>query len=133
MNRKSYRFLVLVAVFALLGAALPAFAHHSGRAEWDANREAVAEGVLTHVDWSNPHIYIYMNVKEPGGKVVEYSFQSGPPSVLHKAGLKKDDFPIGDHVKITFAPAKDGSKNAGWLKMIKYSDGHVFVYRNGSE
>jgi hypothetical protein len=130
MNRKAYSPLLVV---ALLVAALPALAHHSGRAEWDANREAVAEGVLTHVDWSNPHIYIYMNVTEAPGKVVEYSFQSGPPGVLHKAGLKKDDFKIGDHVKITFAPAKDGSKNAGWLKMIKYSDGHVFVYRNGSE
>jgi len=89
--------------------------------------------VLTKVLWTNPHVYIFMDVTESSGKVVEYSFQSGPPSMLHRVGVGKEDFKVGDTVTMTAAPAKDGTKTIGWMKMIKYSDGHVFVYRDGSE
>ena len=127
-----YRF-AFVAAFVLLAAALPAFAHHSVTAEFNPDKEFVVKGVLTRVEWTNPHIYFYLNVAQPDGKVVEYYFESGPPSTLHRAGLRKDDIKIGDTVTVTAAPAKDGTKTYGWLKMIKYSDGHVFVYRNGAE
>ena len=123
----------LIAVGALLLAAMPALAHHSSAAEFDGNKEAVVTGVLTKVLWSNPHIYFMMNVTRPDGKVVEYSFQSGVPLLLHKQGIKKDDFKLGETVTVTYAPAKDGGKNYGWMKMIKWQDGHVFVYRVGSE
>ena len=123
----------LVVVGALLLAAMPAFAHHSFAAEFDGGKEAVVKGVLTKVLWTNPHVYFFMDVTEPSGKVVEYSFQSGPPGMLHRVGVGKADFKVGDTVTMTAAPAKDGTKNLGWMKMIKYSDGHVFVYRDGSE
>jgi len=123
----------LVAFGALLLAAVPAFAHHSFAAEFDGSREFVVKGVLTKVLWTNPHVYIFMDVTESSGKVVEYSFQSGPPSMLHRVGVGKEDFKVGDTVTMTAAPAKDGTKTIGWMKMIKYSDGHVFVYRDGSE
>lgn len=124
---------VLVALGALLLAALPAFAHHSFAAEFDGSKEFVVKGVLTKVLWTNPHVYLFMDVTEPDGKVVEYSFQSGPPSMLHRVGVGKEDFKVGDTITMTAAPAKDGTKTLGWMKMIKYSDGHVFVYRDGSE
>jgi len=124
---------VLVAFGALLLAAVPAFAHHSFAAEFDGSKEFVVKGVLTKVLWTNPHVYFFMDVTEPGGKVVEYSFQGGPPSMLHRVGVGKEDFKVGDTVTMTAAPAKDGTKTLGWMKMIKYSDGHVFVYRDGSE
>jgi len=123
----------LVAFGALLLAAVPAFAHHSFAAEFDGSREFVVKGVLTKVLWTNPHVYIFMDVTESSGKVVEYSFQSGPPSMLHRVGVGKEDFKVGATVTMTAAPAKDGTKTIGWMKMIKYSDGHVFVYRDGSE
>jgi hypothetical protein len=118
---------------ALLATTLPALAHHSFSAEFDGSRTFVVKGVLTKVDWTNPHIYLYMDVTGPNGKVEEYAFSSGPPAALRRAGIKKSDFQIGESVTITGAPAKDGSKHLGWLKMIKYADGHVFVYRDGSE
>lgn len=130
MKRKLFGGLLVVG--ALLLSAMPALAHHSSAAEFDGNKEAVVKGVLTKVLWSNPHIYFFMNVTQPDGKVVEYSFQSGVPLLLHKAGLSKEDFKLGEEVTVTYAPAKDG-KNYGWMKMIKWPDGHVFVYRVGSE
>ena len=123
---------LLLGAFALFVAVRPAFAHHSVTAEFNPDKEFVIKGVLTKVDWTNPHIYLYLNATEEG-KPVEYYFESGPPSTLHRAGLRKEDIKVGDTVTITAAPAKDGTKTYGWLKMIKYSDGHVFVYRNGSE
>jgi hypothetical protein len=125
--------LFLVAAFGLASAAVPAFAHHSVTAEFNPDKEFVVKGVLTKVEWTNPHVYYYADVKDESGKIVNYAFESGPPNTLKRAGLKKEDVKIGDAVTITAAPAKDGTKNLGWLKMIKYSDGHLYVYRNGSE
>jgi len=117
----------------LFAATAPLFAHHSFSAEFDGTKTFVVKGVLTKVDWTNPHIYLYLDVMGPGGKTEQYAFSSGPPSALRRAGIKKADFQVGEAVTITGAPAKDGTKHLGWLKMIKYADGHVFVYRDGSE
>ena len=111
----------------------PAFAHHAFTAEFDGSKTIVVKGVLTKVDWTNPHIQIYLDTKGPNGKLQRYTFSSGPPGMLHRAGIKKSDFKVGEAVTITGAPAKDGTQNLGWMKMIKYADGHVFVYRNGAE
>jgi hypothetical protein len=125
-----YRTLVLTAALALV---LPALAHHSFAAEFDGSKTIVVKGVLAQVEWTNPHILIYLDTKGPGGKLERYTFASGPPNMLHRAGVRKSDFKVGETVTITGAPAKDGSQLLGWMKMIKYPDGHVFVYRDGSE
>ena len=124
---------LLLAVVWGLCAVLPALAHHSFAAEFDGTKTFVVRGTLSKVDWTNPHVYLYLDVKGAAGKVEEYAFSSGPPQALRRAGIKKADFKIGESVTITGAPAKDGSKHLGWLKQIKYADGHVFVYRDGSE
>lgn len=130
---KSKRYGLLLVVSGLLSAALPAFAHHSVTSEFNPNKEFVVKGTLTKLEWTNPHVYYSLETTDENGKTVTYVFESGPPGMLHRAGLRKEDIKVGDTVTITAAPAKDGTKNYGWLKMIKYSDGHVFVYRNGSE
>jgi Family of unknown function (DUF6152) len=122
-----------VTVFCSLAAVAPALAHHSFSAEFDGSKTIVVKGVLSKVEWTNPHIYLYLDATGPNGKLQRYTFSSGPPSMLHKAGIRKSDFKIGETVTITGAPAKDGTQLLGWLKMIKYPDGHVFVYRNGAE
>jgi hypothetical protein len=131
IGRKGYG--VALSAVAMLAATVPALAHHSFSAEFDGSKTFVVKGVLTKVDWTNPHIYLYLDVTGPGGKVQQYAFSSGPPAALRRAGIKKNDFQIGQAVTITGAPAKDGTQHLGWLKMIKYADGHVFVYRDGSE
>jgi hypothetical protein len=115
-----------------LTAAARAFAHHSFAAEFDGRRTFVISGVLTKVVWTNPHILLWVDVTDENGKVIPYSITTGPPGTLRRAGVKKSDFEVGEKVSITGAPAKDGSAH-GWLKMIKYPDGRVFVYRDGSE
>jgi uncharacterized protein DUF6152 len=133
MMTKQKHFGLSLSMIGLFALPLPAVAHHSFAAEFDGSKTFVVKGVLTKLDWTNPHIYLYLNVKGPAGKVEEFAFSSGPPQALRRAGIKKSDFKIGDTVTITGAPAKDGTQHLGWLKQIKYSDGHVFVYRDGSE
>jgi hypothetical protein len=123
----------ILAVLGLLVLAMPALAHHSFVAEFDGDRKFVVTGVLTKVQWTNPHIALFLDSKDESGKPVTYTFASGPPNMLRRAGVHYSDFKIGETVTITAAPAKDGTKRLGWLQMIKYPDGHVFVYRNGSE
>jgi len=127
---RNHCLLLLVCGIALV---MPALAHHAFTAEFDGSKTIVVKGVLTQVEWTNPHIQIYLDAKGPDGKLQHYTFASGPPNMLHRAGIRKSDFRIGETVTITGAPAKDGTQLLGWMKMIKYQDGHVFVYRNGAE
>jgi hypothetical protein len=122
-----------VMVFAsLVSVATPVLAHHSFVAEFDGRKTFVVTGVITKVVWTNPHILLWLDVMGDDGKLVHYSITSGPPSTLRNAGIEKRDFKVGETVTITGAPAKDGTPH-GWLKMIKYADGRLFVYRDGSE
>lgn len=129
---KTKQFRIAVAIFALIAIALPAFAHHSLTAVYDPTKPIIIKGKLTRINWANPHIFVHLDVPSDGGKVEQWSFESGPPVALTRAGVKKSDFIVGDEVTITAWAAKDGSK-LGRLNQIKYSDGHVFVYKIGTE
>ena len=124
---------VLLGVLGCLLGAMPVLAHHSITSEFDPAREVTVKGVLTKIEWSNPHIYTYVDVKDAGGKAETWAFEGNPPGTLHRAGIKKEDWQIGQDVTVTYAAAKDGSKHLGFLKMIKYSDGHTLVFRVGGE
>lgn len=131
MSPKPFR--VVLAVIGLLTATLPALAHHSVTAEFDPTKSFQVSGVLSRVDWTNPHIFIYVDAKNAQGKVMTYRFEAGPPAALHRAGVNRSDFKIGDPITVTGMVAKDGHADLGRLQEIKYADGHVFVYRDGTE
>ena len=91
---KTNIFLVLLAAVALC-AVQPAQAHHAFGAEYDVNKPLTLNGIITKVDWGNPHGWIYMDTKETGGKVKHWMIETAAPSQLSRHGLKKADFTDG--------------------------------------
>ena len=101
---------------ALLTAAIPALAHHSFAAEYDRSKPIKFIGKVTKVEWANPHIYFYVDVKdEATGKVTNYACEGGAPNGLYRSGWRKDSLKAGDMVSVDGWRAKDGSNtvNAG--------------------
>jgi hypothetical protein len=95
----------------------PAMAHHSFEAEYDTNRTANLTGIVTKVDWVNPHAYIFINTKNDAGATKEIRLELGPPYALVRGGWKKDTVKIGDKVTAEGAAlAKDpANSRAGSL------------------
>lgn len=121
----------LMAVVAVLLAA-PALvaAHHSFAAEYDANRPVKVTGVVTRVDWTNPHIWFFVDVKDEKGQVTNWGFSGGPPGVLQRRGITKSALKAGDEVVVEGFRARDGSNNASGGR-VTFPDGRsVFTASN---
>lgn len=116
----------LAAAAALL-CALPVIAHHSFSAEFDSGKTVTLRGTVSKVDWINPHIFVYVDVKDEGGKTTTWALQSLPPLFFRGSGLTKDVLLSNkQEVTVTANPAKDGTKAYGFMTKLTYADGHVF-------
>jgi len=113
---------------ALLSSAIPLLAHHSVTAEFDSSKSFTVKGTITKIEWVNPHIYMYADVKDDNGTVTPYSFEGGPPGNLRRAGVLKTMFNVGDVVEIEAYIAKDGSKHLGLLHGVRFADGHQILF-----
>jgi hypothetical protein len=122
--------LVAVSGFVLASAA-QLFAHHSFAAEFDASKRVTLKGTVTKVDWRNPHIYVYLNVKDDTGKVTEWACEGGPPNVLLREGWTRNSVKEGDVVTIDGAVAKDGSKRCN-SRSVNLADGRK-IFAGSSE
>lgn len=91
----------------LLAAALPILAHHSIAAEFDSTKTVTVTGTVTKLDWMNPHIWVYLSVKDESGKVTKWQFEGGPPNSLRRNGWTKDSLKEGDMVTVEGIRAKD--------------------------
>ena len=112
----------LAAALGLVLGAVPVFAHHSFAAEFDGSKKITLTGVVTKVDWVNPHAYIYVDVKNPDGTVTNWGLETGAPNALYRQGWRKADLKVGDTVTLDAFPAKDGSHTAA-ARELKLPDG----------
>ncbi len=112
-----------VAAAGLAIFALPAFAHHSGAAVFDLSKRIELKGVVTKMEWTNPHAHFFMDVKDADGKVTNWDLELASPSILLRNGWTRSSLKAGDLVTVTGNRAKDNS-NFGSAQTILFPDGH---------
>ena len=118
------RIAVVIAGLAMLASAVPAAAHHSFSAEFDANKPFTMTGVVTKVEWMNPHTFFYIDVKdEKSGKVTNWAMEMGSPNGLMRAGWTRNTMKIGDTVTVEGSLAKDGSPTGNARAVVLASTG----------
>jgi hypothetical protein len=119
---------VLVAV-ALGGAGGDAIAHHSVAGEFTVTKTLQLNGVVSEVEWANPHIYVHLDVKGAGGTVTTWRLESVPVGMMRKAGLSKALLLAnGQTASVEAYPARDGTPHLGYLVKITYADGHHYQF-----
>ena len=114
------RLKALIAGIAL--SILVAQAHHAYTAEFDTTKPVKLTGVLTRLEWTNPHIWLYLDVKDDSGKITNWGFSASPPGMLQRRGITRNQMKLGEALTISGHRAKDGSNNASG-NIVTFADG----------
>lgn len=115
-----------VVAATLLGAvATQAVAHHSG-AMFDDKKEVTVTGTVKEFQYTNPHSWLLVDVKDKSGKVTTWGFEAEGPSTLTRAGIRKSDFAPGTPITITGHPMRDGRPAGAWMKAVRTTDNKEF-------
>jgi hypothetical protein len=114
---------VPLAVLAVV-AGTEVLAHHSFAAEFDASKAIRVTGTLTKVEWTNPHIYLYLDVKDDAGASVKWTCESASPGALSRRGFKRGDLKLGDTIVVDGYRAKNGA-NLMDARRVTLADGRI--------
>jgi len=112
-----------------VSVAVPAtsFAHHSVSGQFDTSKSMTLKGVVSKVEWINPHIYIYLDVKGDDGSTTTWALETLPTAMMRKAGLSRDSFTgANETVTVTVLGARDGTKHLAFLQLLTFADGRFF-------
>jgi hypothetical protein len=124
----SARTCLLISI-ALLGMTHAARAHHSVAGEFDIHKMLRLNGVVSKVDWANPHIYVHLSVKDASGAMAEWRLETVPVAMMRKAGLSKEMLlGNGQTATVEVYPARDGTPHLGFMAKITYADGHHYQF-----
>lgn len=118
---------ILIATAAILGGAMAggaAIAHHSFAAEFDADQPIELTGIVTKVEWTNPHVWFYINVRDAeSGEVANWGAELGPPHLLQRRGWRRDTLAIGEEVTVNGFLARNGSKRVNARNVVVTATG----------
>ena len=119
--------LVLVALCLGVIVVTPCFAHHSFAAEYDSNDPIELDGVITRVEWKNPHAHFYVDVASDDDSIANWDMELASPNMLTRNGWRRDALAEGDHVVVTGSRAKDGTNTAA-TTLIMLDDGRQYSF-----
>jgi hypothetical protein len=122
----------LLALLAL-AASVPAFGHHSETAEFDQSDPVRVTGTIVKVEWMNPHVWFYVDVKDEQGNVTTWGFSGAPPGALMRRGITKAALQIGAVVNVEGSRARDGSNNASGRRVTFPDGSNVFTATSEGE
>lgn len=114
---------IWLACAGLLLLARPASSHHAFSAEYDSQKPVDIKGVVTKVEWTNPHAHFYLEVKDSSGQVANWNFELASPNVLVRNGWHRTSLKAGDEVTVKGSRAKDDTNTAS-ASTITFPDGH---------
>ena len=120
--------LAIVLCLAAVAMSREVLAHHSFTAEFDASKPVTLSGTVTKLEWANPHIWFFIDVKGEDGTVTNWGFELAGSAQLVRLGWKRDSMKIGDVVTVDASRARDGSNNANAKNIVLTSTGQrVFI------
>lgn len=123
---------ITAAVCVWMGHAASVSAHHAFSAEFDANRPVALKGAVTKVQWTNPHSWLYIDVKEADGTVVPWKIEMGAPNQLLRRGWNKTSLPVGMEIIVEGFRAKNGSAIANGGNITLADGRKLFVASSGT-
>lgn len=121
---------VLIVAAALTIVSMPASAHHSLFAVFDENQTVTLKGVVSKIEWVNPHVYLYLDVPDATGKVTMWTVETFPPATLRRGGLTRDKLGLGEAVTLLGYRARNG-KDLVFLRTITFADGRDVIISLG--